>query len=166
MLFFGSRLSLIVAAILIVAGTFQAVSSRKFAEAAGREASTVGVITYVSGGRATSFEFKFVVDGRQRSSVSASCHTALSYNRCAVGEPVRVYYDPAHIVATTLQEYGDRARDMLFLGVCLMLGGLVVTVLHFVFSRMERDSEGDDERDESDSSDRSEDTPLHVTPDG
>src|SRR5690348_1582995 len=103
MLFFGSRLSLIVAAILIVAGSFEAVSSRKFAEAANREASTIGVITYVSGGKGSSFEFRFVVDGHQRSSISASCHSPLSHNGCAVGEPVRVYYDPSHIVATTLQ---------------------------------------------------------------
>jgi hypothetical protein len=164
MLFFGSRLSLIVAAILILAGSFQAVSSHKFAEAASREASTVGVITYVSGGRGSTYEFRFVVDGRQRSSVTASCHTPLSYNGCAVGEPVRVYYDPAHFVATTLQEYGDRARGMLFLGVCFILGGLLVTILHFVFSGIEKGSDGDGDSDETGDSDREDDIPLHVTP--
>lgn len=157
-------MSLIVAAILIVAGTYQALSSRTFAEAASREASTVGVITYVSGGRGTSYEFRFVVDGRQRSSVSASCHTPLSYSGCVVGAPVRVYYDPASIAATTLQEYGDRARGMLFLGVCLILGGLVVTVFHFVFSRMEKDSDGDDEPDEPETSGPDDGTIFHITP--
>ena len=161
-MFFESRLSLIVAAILIVAGSVSTASSRKFAEAADREASTVGVITYVSGGRGQSYEFRFVVNGHQKLAESASCHTPLSYNECAVGEPVRVYYDPAQIVATTLQEYGDRARDLLSLGVCLILGGVLVTVLHFVFSRMEKDSDGGDEPDEPSSS---EDAPLNVTPD-
>jgi hypothetical protein len=78
-MFFESRGSLIVAAILLVAGCYQAFSSRNFAEAAGREASTIGVITYISGGRAPSYEFRFVVNGRERSAVSGSCHTPLSY---------------------------------------------------------------------------------------
>lgn len=102
-MFFESRGSLIVAAILVVAGCFQSVSSRKFAEAARREASAVGMITYVSGGRGQSYYFGFVVNGYRRSGLSASCHTPLSYNGCAVGAPVRVYYDPAQIVETTLQ---------------------------------------------------------------
>ena len=119
-MFFESRGSLIVAAILVIAGCYQAVSSRKFAEAASREASTVGVITYISGGRSPSYEFKFVVNGGQRIAVSGSCRTLL--NGCAVGKPVRVYYDPAQIVPTTLQEYGDRAREMLTVGMFLIVG--------------------------------------------
>ena len=164
-MFFESRLSLLVAVILIVAGSFEAVSSHKFAEAASREASTVGVITYVSGGRGSSFEFRFVVDGHQRSSISASCHTPLSHKGCAVGAPVQVYYDPEQIVETTLQEYGDRARGMLLLGVCLMLGGLVVTILHFVLNRMEKESDENEDPDAPGDSNRRDDTPLHVTPD-
>lgn len=161
-MFFESRMSLIVAAILIVAGSYQAISSRKFAEAAPREVSTVGVITYVSGGRGTSYEFRFIVDGHQKLAASASCRTPLSFNRCAVGAPVRVYYDPVGIVATTLQEYDERAREMLFLGICLIMGGLLVTFLHIVFSRIEKNSDGSDELDEPGSS---EETPLRVTPD-
>ena len=161
---FESRGSLLVAAILLVAGCFQTISSRRFAEAAGREASAVGVITYVSGGRGQSYYFGFVVNGYRRSGLSASCHTPLSYNGCVVGAPVRVYYDPAQIVETTLQEYGDRARGMLSLGICFILGGLLVTALHFVFRRMEKDPSGDGDSDEQDSSDPNDDTPLHVTP--
>lgn len=164
-MFFESRGSLIVAAILIMAGCYQTFSSHSFADAAGREASAVGVITYVSGGRGTSYYFKFFANGHQRLGESFSCHTPLSNNGCGVGASVRVYYDPAQIVETTLQEYGDRARGMLFVGVCFILAGLVVVVLHLIFSRMEKDSDGDDEPDEPYGADRSEDTPLHVTPD-
>ncbi|HTB95435.1 MAG TPA: DUF3592 domain-containing protein [Terracidiphilus sp.] len=161
-MFFESRGSLIVAAILIVAGCYQVFSSRSFAEAASREASAVGVITYVSGGRGSIYYFRFVADGRQRSGEGASCHTPLSNNGCGVGEPVRVYYDPAQIVETALQEYGERARGMLFVGVCFILAGLVVVVLHLIFSRMEKDSDGGDE---TYGGDCREDAPLHVTPD-
>jgi hypothetical protein len=162
-MFFESRGSLIVAAILLIAGCYEAVSSREFAEAASREASTMGVITYISGGRALSYEFKFVVNGHQRMARSGSCRTLL--NGCAVGKPVRVYYDPAQIVATTLQEYGDRAWEMLIVGVFFILGGLLVTVLHFVFSRMEKNSDEDEDSDGPGESSSSDDTPLHVTPD-
>jgi hypothetical protein len=162
-MFFESRGSLIVAAILLIAGCYEAVSSREFAEAASREASTMGVITYISGGRAPSYEFKFVVNGHQRMARSGSCRTLL--NGCAVGKPVRVYYDPAQIVATTLQEYGDRAWEMLIVGVFFILGGLLVTVLHFVFGRMEKDSDEDEDSDGPGESSSRDDIPLHVTPD-
>ncbi|HEV2213690.1 MAG TPA: DUF3592 domain-containing protein, partial [Terracidiphilus sp.] len=141
-------MSLIVAAILLVAGCYQTYSSRQFQDAASREVSTAGVITYVSGGRSTTYEFKFQFKGRQTYAESGSCHTPLSYGGCAVGQPVLVYYDPGEMVATTLQEYGDHARDMLFLGVCLILAGIIVTVLHFVFARMEKDSDEDEDPDE------------------
>lgn len=161
-MFFESRGSLIAAAILIVAGCVSIVSSIKFADAASREASTVGVITYISGGKAHFYVFRFVVNGHQEVASSASCTTLLSSNGCAVGKPIRVYYDPSKIVAASLQEYGDRASGSLFLGVFFILGGVLVTVFHFVFSKMDRDSDGDDVPDAPDSG---EDAPLHVTPD-
>jgi len=51
---------------------------------------------------------------------------------------------------------------MLFVGVCFILAGLVVVVLHLIFSRMEKDSDGGDE---TYGGDCREDAPLHVTPD-
>jgi|HubBroStandDraft_1064217.scaffolds.fasta_scaffold15314_2 hypothetical protein len=64
-MFFRSLGSLILAAILIVVGSVQLLSGRRYADAAKSEATAVGVISYLTrGGKSgTTYNYEFEIDG-------------------------------------------------------------------------------------------------------
>ena len=161
-MFLESRISLVAAAILVLVGSVQSVSSRKYADAAKREATAVGRLTYVFTGRnASTYDYVFTRNDFKTESESSSCHTSLSLQGCSLGAPVMVYYDPGQIVETTLQEYGEIGREKLFFGICMILGGAALTIFHFVLLRMEGNS---DDSGKLDSSPGGEPDTLQITP--
>ena len=161
-MFLESRVAVIVGIILILVGAFKASSSRQYADAAHREVIVKGTITYVSGGKNPRYDYEFTRNGFKTQGESLSCHSAQSPQGCRTGAPVLVYYDPGQIVETTLEEYGQIGREKLFLGICLIIVGFLLAVLHFVLKRMEAAPDSSETLTDSDAVAGSED--LHVAP--
>ena len=170
--FFCSRGSLLVAAILLIAGCFCFSNWREDADSAGREKTTVGVITDLIGGRhGTSYYYSFKIDGAAFNDETGSCETALSQRGCKVGAPVTVYYDQNSALRSKLEEFGSASRDDFAIGSCLVFGGFMVTLMHFLSRRVlgndddtgDADSDSDGEEHGRPSSDEPDD--LHIVPD-
>ena len=134
-MFFRSLRSLILAIILLIAGSVQLSNSLDYADSAKREVSAVGKLTYVSGGRSSTYEYSFVINGFETGSESGSCRTALSSQGCTVGAPVLVYYDPSHRSSPMLQEFGAASRERGFFGALMVMVDLVLVVLYFIAKR-------------------------------
>jgi len=131
-MFLSSRGSLLVAGILLLAGCVCFVLSKKDADSATREKTTVGVITHVSGGRSSSYEYEFEIDGVRLYDDSGTCRTALTPKGCRVGASVLVYYDHDPTLRTRLQEFGAASRAEFSTGVWMCFAGLLLIVLHFI----------------------------------
>jgi hypothetical protein len=137
-MFLDSRLAVIAGIVLALVGTFKALSSRQYADAAQRELIFKGNLTHISRASKspTYFDYEFIRNGFVTQGESLSCHSAQSWQGCQVGAPVLVYYDPEQKVETTLEEYGVIGQEKLLIGVGLIIGGLLLAVLHFVFKKM------------------------------
>jgi len=145
-MFFESRGSLIVASILLLAGCACFFLWREDSDSARRERTTVGVITDRSGGRSgTSYDYRFEIDGVAIYDESSSCRTALTPKGCKIGAPVLVYYDQNSTLRSKLKEFGVASSEDLTTGFCMVFGGLLITVLHFLFKRaLDSPDESDD----------------------
>jgi hypothetical protein len=105
-MFFRSPLSLLLAAILIVFGSVQLFFGWSYGEAAKSEATAIGVITYMSDGRDSYYNYAFEINGVKLQQDCGTCRTALSPLGCKVGAPVLVYYAHTPVLETRLQEFG------------------------------------------------------------
>lgn len=162
-MFFRSRASLLVAGFLLLAGCVWFLFSWKYADSAKREATTIGIITRVRGGRGSSYEYGFEIDGVKLFDDSSSCRTALTLKGCKVGAPVLVYYDHDPALETMLQEFGAASREEFFSGVWAVFGALLLIVAHFIFRKVLK---GPDESDEIDIDRHDEGLEIvHVVPD-
>src|ERR1700723_2629554 len=135
-MFLESRLSVAIGIILILIGGADVLLAWRYADAAKHEATAVGVITYISGGRSSSYNYAFEIDGVRLIQDCGTCRTALTPQGCRLGAKVLVYYAHLPVLITRLQEFGAASREKLSWGVCLIVGGLLLIVLHFVFQRM------------------------------
>jgi hypothetical protein len=169
--FLCSRGSLIVAAILLLAGCFCFSNWRKDVDSARREKTTVGVITDLIRGRhGTSYYYSFKIDGAAFNDETDSCQTARTPRGCKVGAPVTVYYDQDSAYRSKLEEFGSASRDDFAIGFCLVFGGFMLILMHFLSRRVL--GSGDDADDDSDSDGEAPGRPsgdqpddLHVVPD-
>jgi hypothetical protein len=149
-MFFSSRGSLIVAAILFLAGCASFYLYWRDSESAKREKTTVGVVTYFSGGRSTTIQYKFEIDGIALYGETGTCRTALTSKGCVVGAPVLVYYDHNPALVTKLIEFGDASRRDWFTGFGMVFVGFLITLMHFLSrSRFYSPASSDDDEDRS-----------------
>ncbi len=139
--FFRSRGTLFIAGFLISLGCMQFFFSRRYADAAKREATAVGAVYAITGSKGSTYNYVFKIDGVQLQGQSASCHTPLTSQTCYVGAKVLVYYVRTPALETRLQEFGDASREMLFTCVCLNAGGLLLIVTYFMLNRKGGDSD-------------------------
>jgi hypothetical protein len=147
-MFFRSRISLLLANILILLGCVQLFFGWRYANSARREVTTIGTILYVIGGRSTTYEYVFEIDGARIQDDSGTCHTALTPRGCKVGAPVLVYYDHDPALVTMLQDFGAASREKYFMGFWMACCGLLLIGLYFTLKRTKRDDEGSEEPDE------------------
>lgn len=126
---------------LIVVGCVQFVLSRRYANAARQEATTAGVISHITGGRTTTYDYVFKIDGVQLYDDSSSCHTALTPKGCKVGAPVLVYYAHLPVLETRLQEFGEASREKLFTSIGMVSAGFLLITLFFILKKTRRDSD-------------------------
>jgi hypothetical protein len=136
--------------------------SRRYADAAKREATAIGTVNAISGSKGSTYHYVFKIDGVQLQGQSGSCHTPLTSQTCDVGAKVLVYYIRTPALETRLQEFGDASREMLFTCVCLNLGGLLLIVMHFILNRKGGDSDESEDTDKSGPSEEPEE--LHIVP--
>lgn len=161
-MFFQSWRSLILAILLIGIGCIQLFYSREYADAAKREVSTVGRLTYVSRGKSSTFEYSFEVNGFTTGSISGKCRTALTPQGCKEGAQVIVYYDPEHRSPPMLEEFGAASRERLFFGSLMVICGFLLIGFYFILKRVVGDPEESEETDESKNND--EPDVLHIVP--
>jgi hypothetical protein len=155
--------ALILAAVaLIVVGCVQLTQGSSYADAAKREASTVGTITSVSCGRSCRYAYVFTVNDVRIADDSDTCRTPLSAEGCKKGAPARVYYDPNDLTVSRLEELGAGGRARLFMGTWMVSCGLVILGWRFVVSKMRRGSRKFGVEDDEASSD--EPDAIHIVP--
>jgi hypothetical protein len=159
---FRSGALILAAAALIVVGCVQLIKGWSYADAAKREASTVGTITRVSCGRSCVYFYVFTVNDVRIADESNTCKTPLSSEGCKKGAPARVYYDPNDLSVTLLEELGAGARGRLFMGTWMVSCGLVLLGWRFVASKMRRGSRKSGVEDDESSSD--EPDAIHIAP--
>jgi hypothetical protein len=135
----------------------------EYADSATREKTTIGVITYIGGGRHSSYYYEFEINGVKLYDETGSCRTALTPKGCKVGAPVLVYYDYHPTLETKLEEFGAVSRGDLLLGVWMISGGFLLIALHFVFRRALKSPDESDESETMNLSDGQE--AIHVVPD-
>jgi hypothetical protein len=162
-MFFQSSKSLFVGIILIPVASYQLFWGLVYADAAKREASTVGTITSVTCGRGCTYNYVFVARGIKSLDYSSICKTPLSARGCEEGGAVQVYYDPRDTSTSALEDLGAAGREKLLFGSLMALSGLLLIGLYFIPYRRRTSEE------ESQGPDRSEcdDKPdvLHIVPD-
>jgi hypothetical protein len=136
--------------------------SRRYADAAKREATAIGSVYAIGGSKSSTYYYVFKIDGVEHRGKSGSCHTSLTSLGCSVGAKVLVYYTLTPALETRLQEFGDASREMLFTCVCLNVGGLLLIVMHFILNRKGDDSDESEDTYESGPSEEPEE--LHIVP--
>jgi hypothetical protein len=135
-MFFRSPVSLLLAAVLLVVGSVQFFLGRGYAGAAKSEATAIGAITFITGGRGGStYDYEFEIDGVKLEQDSGTCQTPLTPQGCRVGAPVLVYYAHTPVLETRLQEFGAASREKYFKGGSIAGCGLLLIGLHFLFKR-------------------------------
>jgi len=102
------------------------------------------VISHVTRGRTTTYEYVFKIGQVQLYGDNSSCHTALSSNGCKVGAPVLVYYAHLPVLETRLQEFGEAGRDKLLTCIWMISSGFLMIALFFVFKRTGGSDESED----------------------
>ena len=130
-----SPIALIAAIILILSGCVQLYLSKRYADAARQEATRVGNITDVVGGRTTTYNYVFKIGEVELHDDSSSCHTALSSKSCTAGAPVTVYYAHLPVLETRLQEFGEASREKLFTSKWMISAGFLLTAIFLVLRR-------------------------------
>jgi Protein of unknown function (DUF3592) len=159
---FRSGALILAAAALIVVGGVQLVKGWGYADAAKREASTVGTITSVSCGRSCLYTYVFTVNDVRIADDSSTCNTPLSSEGCKKGASAQVYYDPNDLSVNLLEELGRGGRARLFFGTWMVSCGLVLLGLRFVVSKMRRGSRKSGVEDDESSNDEPE--AIHIVP--
>jgi hypothetical protein len=135
-MFFRSPVSLLLAAILLLVGSVQLFQGWSYADAAKGEATAIGAITYITGGRGGStYDYKFEIEGVKLEQDSGTCQTPLTPQGCKVGAPVLVYYAHTPVLETRRQEFGAASREKYFMGGWMVFCGLLLIGLHFLFRR-------------------------------
>jgi hypothetical protein len=152
---------LIVAGILFLAGCACFYFYWRDSDSAKREKTTVGIVTYVSGGKSASVYYRFKIDGVVLNGGGDACRTALTSKGCAVGAPVLVYFDHNPALVTRLEDFRDASYHDWFTGFGMVFGGLLITVMHFL-SRSKL--YGLDSQDEEEDSSEGPAEVLHITP--
>ena len=163
-MFFRSPTSPLLAAILILVGSMQLFFGWKYGEAAKGEATAIGVITYISGGRSRSYNYEFEVDGVKLQQDSGVCHTAITPQGCEVGAQVLVYYAHIPVLETRLQEFGIARSEKYFMGGWMVGCGLLLICVYFILRKLGRDSSETVESEEN--GHEREPNVLHIVPDG
>jgi hypothetical protein len=135
----------------------------RYADSAKREATTVGTIYHVIGGRGSTYEYVFVLDGVRLYDDSGTCQTALSPQGCKVGAPVLVYYVHNPTLETRLQEFGAASRGKLFSGVWMIFFAVTLYAFYFILKRNQNDPDAPDESYQPPETDDGPED-LHVTP--
>ncbi len=135
-MFFRSSVSLFLAAILLLVGSVQFFLGWSYADAAKGEATAIGAITYITGGKGGStYNYEFKIEGVKLVQDSGTCQTPLSPQGCEVGAPVLVYYAHTPVLETRLQEFGAASREKYFKGGWMAGCGLLLISLHLLFKR-------------------------------
>ena len=149
-MFFRSPVSLLLAAILLLVGSVQFFLGWSYADAAKGEATAVGAITYITGGRGGStYDYEFEIEGVKLEQDSGTCQTALTSQGCKVGAPVLVYYAHTPVLQTRLQEFGTASREKYFKGGTMAGCGLFLTGFYLILKKTGKGSGETDEPDES-----------------
>jgi hypothetical protein len=143
-MFSRSPRSFLLGVILVVFGGVQLFLAWRYAEAAKSEASAVGTIIYITGGRSTTYNYSFEIHGVRLIQDSGVCRTALTPQGCSVGASVLVYYAHAPALITRLEEFGAASREKLLYGCVAALIGLVLLVVSFILKSTNKDSIGSD----------------------
>ena len=125
-MFFRLRGALLAVGILVSIGLVKYFYAWKYAEAAKREATAVGVIIYVTGGKGGSYNYEFQIDGVRLIQDSDTCQTALTPQGCKVGSSVLVYYSHLPVLIARLQEFGAASRETFAWGSFFVLDGLLL----------------------------------------
>jgi Protein of unknown function (DUF3592) len=172
--FLRTEKSTVLAAILVVFGSYELVRGSIYTKAAKRELTAVGTITDVHHGKGgPSYQYVFYFNGERIEDESGTCKTPLTPQGCREGATVRVYYDPEDLSVTQLDEFGADGRGRLFVGFLCAASGTLLIGLYLALNKWWPDTDGSDYRDdESDSRDeqagrKSGDEPddLHIVPD-
>jgi hypothetical protein len=164
-MFFRSPVSLLLAAILLLVGSVQFFLGWSYADAAKGEATAIGAITYITGGKGGStYNYEFEIEGVKLEQDSGTCQTPLTPQGCKVGAPVLVYYAHTPVLETRLQEFGAASREKYFKGGSMAGCGLFLIGFYLILKKTGKDSEEPDEPDEGGS--KNEPEVLHIVPGG
>jgi hypothetical protein len=172
--FLRTEKSTVLAAILVVFGSYELIRGSIYTMAAKRELATVGTITDVHYGKGgPSYQYVFYFNGERIKDESGTCKTALTPRGCREGAVVRVYFDPNDLSVTQLDEFGADGRSRLIVGTLCAASGILLIGLYLALNKWWPDTDGSDYRDgESNSEDeeperKSSDQPddLHIVPD-
>ena len=172
-MFLRTEKSTVLAAILVIFGSYELIRGSIYAKAAKRELTTVGVITDVHYGKGgPSYQYVFYFNGEPIKDESGTCKTPLTPQGCREGAAVRVYYDPNDLSVTQLDEFGADGRSRLIVGSLCATSGILLIGLYLALNKWWPDTDGSDYRDgESGSGDeemerRSSDQPddFHIAP--
>jgi hypothetical protein len=161
-MFFRSPMSLLLSIILIVVGSVHFFLGWRYGVAAKSEATAIGTISYITGGRSTTYDYAFEIDGVKLIQDCGTCRTALTPQGCKVGARVLVYYAHLPVLETRLQEFGEASREKYFMGAWMVGCGLLLVGAYFILKKTGKDSEESDESDENVRND--EPDVLHIAP--
>src|SRR5580765_5209098 len=128
-MFFRSWKSLLLAKVMIVVGCVLLYFGWIYADAAKREATTVGTIIHVVHGKGSRYEYVFKINGVNIKDDSGTCHTALTPSGCKEGALVLVHYDREHLSESMLEGFGAASRERLFMGAWMIFCGLLLSGL-------------------------------------
>jgi len=162
-MFFRSPVSLLLAIILVIVGSVHLFLGWTHGAAAKSEATTIGTISYISGGRGSTYSYVFEINGVRLIQDSGTCRTALTSQGCRVGAQVLVYYAHLPVLETRLEEFGAASREKYFMGAWMVGCGLILIGVYFIQKKAGKESSGEtDEPDES--GDNNESDVPHIAP--
>jgi hypothetical protein len=136
-MYFRSWRFLLLAKILIVIGGVLLFFGWTYADAAKREATTVGTISGVINGKGSTYQYSFKVNGVTIHDDTGTCRTDFTPQGCQQGAQVLVHYDRDHISRSMLEDFGAASRQRLFIGGWMVCCGGLLIGLYFVFNRKE-----------------------------
>ncbi|MFY9854173.1 MAG: hypothetical protein WAK26_09890 [Terracidiphilus sp.] len=153
-----------------VIGCVECVSAHNFSVAAEHEATTVGRVVKILGGKGgPAYQYVFSVNGAKVDDYSKVCETPLAPGACDNHGPVLVYYSFQPFSNSRLEDFADASKHAFRVGIPALAIGLPLFVLSLwtmvILSRRDK-REGDPDVDEEEGTSKSDDVPdaIHIVP--
>jgi hypothetical protein len=152
-----------------VYGSVECVSALNFHIAAEHEATTVGHVVKILGGRSRGYQYVFSVNGAKVDDYSRVCATPLVPGACDNHGPVLVYYSFQPFSNSRLEDFAVASQHAYRVGIPALAIGLPLFALSLwtmvILSRKDKGEE-DSDPDEQEGASKSDDVPdaIHIVP--